>query len=139
MKLKEIPYLVWFSAKSLVLDLVDLLSALKKAKTWSFILYSTFFLAVYYRQLDLMKIALPLILILYIIRQHKEPNYNKSIRERAFRKNDNEKIEEYYEKYKKHCFYSRKEFKDYDEYKKDEIKKLDEKKYIESGQSDIQS
>ena len=136
MKLKELLYLVWYSIKSLFTDLLEFFSALKKAKTWSFILYATFFLGVYYRNYTVMKIALPAILLLYILRQNKEPDYNKSVRDRAFQQGDDEKIKLYYDRYKKQCYYSRKEPLSYDDYKKAEIRKLDEKKYTQSGQSD---
>lgn len=138
MKLKDILYLIWYSIKDLLIDLIELISALKKAKTWSFILYATIFLLAYYRSLTRTNaiIVIAFILILYIIRQHKEPNYNKSVKERAFRKHDDEKTRIYYEKYKNHCYYSKKEIVDYEEYKKRELMKLDEKKYIQLNQDD---
>jgi len=69
----------------------------------------------------------------YIARQNKEPEYNKALRERAFIRNDEIKIMQYYEKYKKQCFFSKKEPLSYEDYKKDEIFKIEEKKHIQSG------
>src|SRR3990167_10088313 len=124
MKLKHIPYLVYDSLKSLVMDLVGLAASLKKAKTWSFILYATFFLAVYYKNYIVMKIALPLILILYILRRQKEPEFNTALRKRAFLNNNDKEIMEHYEKYKKQCFYSKAEPLSYEDYKREEIEKF---------------
>ena len=136
MKLKEIPFLIFYSFKSLVMDLVELAESFKKAKTWSFILYATFFLAVYYKQYTLMKIALPIILILYVIRQDKEPEYNKELKEKAFLKGDDKEMLRYYQRYKKQCYFSKKEALSYEDYKANEVKELKEKRYIESDQSD---
>ena len=129
----NIIFLIWYSVKSLIMDLADLLSALKRAKTWSFILYATFFLAVWYKNYTLMKIALPLILLLYIIRQDKEPDFQKAKKDRAFLRNDTKRIEGYYEKYKSACYFSRprKEPLNYEDYKKEELRKLFEKKELE--------
>ncbi len=140
MGIKKIPYLIWFSAKSLVLDLVEFLGAFKRAKTWSFILYAGLFLIMYYKKLTQTNaiIIISLILIIYIIRQNKEPSYNKALKEKIFLKNDEEQIKVYYDKYKRQCFFAKKEPLDYDNYRKEEIKKIHEKMCTQSGQSDIQ-
>jgi len=133
MKLKHIPYLVYDSLKSLVMDLVGLAASLKKAKTWSFILYATFFLAVYYKNYIVMKIALPLILILYILRRQKEPEFNTALRRMVFLTNNDKEIGVYYEQYKKQTsfVFPRRESLSYEEYKREEIEKLKEKIYVQ--------
>ena len=129
MKLKHIPYLVYDSLKSLVMDLVELAASLKKAKTWSFILYATFFLAVYYKNYIVMKIALPLILVLYILRRQKEPEFGTTLRKRAFLRNNDKEIQEYYEQYKRQCYFTipKRVPLSYEDYKREEIEKLKEK------------
>ena len=133
MKLKHIPYLVYDSLKSLVRELVELAASLKKAKTWSFILYATFFLAVYYEKYNIMKIALPLILILYIVRRQKEPEFNTALKGRAFLNNIDSETQLYYEQYKKQTsfVFPRRESLSYEEYKREEIEKLKEKIYVQ--------
>lgn len=138
MRFKDVLFLLWDSIKALFMDLVDLFGALKKAKTWSFILYATFILAVYYRNMTVIKIALPLIILLYIARRSNEPEYMRAYKDRAFLNDDEEVIGEYYEKYKRQCFFTNKEPLPYEEYKKEEIKKIQDRKCIESGQIDTE-
>lgn len=124
MGFKELTFLVYYSVKSLIVDLFEFLNSLKKAKTWSFILYATFFLGVYYKNYTVIKIALPLILLLYIIRQNKEPDYNRVVREKAFMSGEDERIMVYYKKYCKQCFFANTTPKSFEEYKVVETKKL---------------
>ncbi len=133
MKIKHIPYLIYDSIKSLVMELVELANSIKKAKTWSFILYATFFLAVYFKQYTLMKIALPLILVLYVMRRQKEPEFNLALKRRAFLTNNDEEIREYYKQYERICYFTfpRREPLSYEDYKKEEIEKLKERKVIQ--------
>ena len=105
MKLKDILFLLWYSIKDILMDFVRLLDELKKPRTWSFILYASLFLIAYYRKLTLTNavIVLSLILLVYVVRQHKDPDFNKAVKEKAFLKNDDDKIKDYYEQYKRQC------------------------------------
>lgn len=131
MRLKDIPYLVWYSIMDILADLFRYIESLKNPRTWSFILYAVLFIGAYYKQYTLIKISLPLILLIYIIRQRKEPEFNRKLRERAFLKNDDSKISSYYEEYKNYCFFSRKDALSYEGFKKEEIQKITERKYKE--------
>lgn len=139
MKLKETLYLLSYSIKSLFYDdLMEILDSLKKAKTWSMIMYSILFVGIYYRNMTLITLSLPFVILLYIVRQNKEPEYNRALREWIFRNNDEKGIMEYYEKYKKQCYFSipKKEPLSLEEYKKDELKKFDARKYTEQDMND---
>ena len=128
MKFKELLYLIVYSLKSLLLDLINLLSALRHVKTWSFILYATLFLIAYYHKLTIINavIIIGLILLIYIARQHKDPDFNTAVKEKAFLENDEEKIKGDYESYKKQCYFTipKKEPLSYEEYKQRELKQL---------------
>jgi len=128
MKPKDLLFLVWYSIKDLLLDIFMFLEALKKPKTWSFILYATLFLVAYYRKLTWTNagIIFSLIFLIYIIRQNKDTNFLKALKEKAFLDNDDKKIRSHYETYTKKCYFSvpRKEPLGYEEYKIEEVRRI---------------
>jgi chromate transport protein ChrA len=138
MKPKYFFYLVWYSIKSLVMDLLEIFSALKRPKTWSFILYATLFLMIYYRKLTWTNfiVIILLIFIIYTFRQNKEPFFLERIKEKAFLENDKEKIKDYYNKYCRGCFFQNKHPLKLDEFKAEELRRINERKYREQGKVD---
>jgi len=106
-KAKDILFLLYDSGKALVTDFIELISSLKQAKTWSFILYAVIIIAAYTRNLTLMKVTIPFILILFVARRNQDPSYHAAVRRRAFNNNDLDKLEKYYRRYIKDCKYSR--------------------------------
>ena len=141
MKMKELFFLLTYSLKSLLVDDIgDVFVSLKKAKTWSFIFYATFFISAYYQQYALTWVALSLIFVVYIIRKHKEPEYNIAVKERAFLKGDEEKICQYYERYKREAYFStsQRKSKTYEDYKQEETQKILEKKHQQQQRMIIQ-
>ena len=132
MKFKGLLFLIWYSIKDILMGIVYLMESLKKPKTWSFILYAALFLMAYYRKLTIINAAVVifLILVIYTARQNKDPEFNKAVREKAFLDNEEAKIQEYYETYKKQCYFTvpRKEPLSYEEYKQYEIKKIEKDK-----------
>ena len=132
MKPKNLLFLIWYSVRDILLDIIRLIEALKKPKTWSFILYATLFLMAYYRKLTITNaiIIIFLILVIYIARQKKDPEFNKAVKEKAFIGNEEDKIQEYYETYKKQCYFTipRKEPLSYEGYKQKELENIREKK-----------
>ena len=131
MKPKDVPFLVYDSFRALVMDLVHMFKTLKKASTWSFILYATFFVGAYYRNYTVMKIALPLMIVVYILRRRVEPEFTESLKERAFLKNKEIEIREYYERYKTRCKFSRVQPLEFEDYKQEELKKIQSRKQSE--------
>ena len=128
MKPKDLLFLVWYSIKDILMDIFRFLEALKKPKTWSFILYSTLFLMAYYRKLTWANatIIISLIFLIYIIRQNKDTDFLKALKEKAFLNNNDGKIRPHYETYTKKCYFSvpRKEPLSYEEYKIEELKRI---------------
>ena len=131
MKSKDLLFLIEYSIKDILFDVVRVLEALKKPKTWSFVLYATLFLMAYYRKLTAINaiVIISLILIIYIARQKKDPDFDKAVKEKAFLRNEEDKIKNYYETYKRQCYFTipRKEPLSYEEYKEKELKKIEEK------------
>ena len=127
MKSKDLLFLIEYSIKDILFDVVRVLEALKKPKTWSFVLYATLFLMAYYRKLTAINaiVIISLILIIYIARQKKDPDFDKAVKEKAFLRNEEDKIKNYYETYKRQCYFTipRKEPLSYEEYKEKELKK----------------
>ena len=114
------------------MDIVRLMESLKKPKSISFILYAALFLMAYYRKLTITNAAviILLILVIYTARQNKDPEFNRAVREKAFLGNEEAKIQEYYETYKKQCYFTipRKEPLSYEDYKQKELNRIREQK-----------
>ena len=105
-KIKEFFYLIYFSARSLFIDdLIETLEELKKPKTWSSILYLVLFVGAYLRNWVLVKIAFPLIILVYVVRQRVDGKYKTELYDKSFLNDDSKFIERAYEKYKRDCLY----------------------------------
>ena len=135
MTLKEMLYLLGYSIKHLLNDLVDFLLEFKKAKTWGFIFYFTLVYAYFTNNIVLYWTALPIIGLIYVVRQHKEPRYHLELKKKALLTNNESEVRKYYESYKKNCFFSNKNPMSYEAFKESELKKLQEKTNTESGHS----
>ena len=128
-QLYERLYFIYYSVKDIFIDIVNLLEDLKKPRMWSTILYVTFFIAAYKRDFKLMKWTLPLIFIVYLIRQKKDTKWKGELFEKDLRRNiDSDIVKDHYKRYTKHCHFSHKEPIRVDEWKLSEIKRLDEKR-----------
>ena len=132
MNLKDLLFLVAYSIKDILLDVLRVLEILKKPQTWSFVMYVSLFLIAYYQKLTKVNAAvlLSLILVIYVVRQHKDPEFNRAVKDKAFLKNDDLKVMKYYEDYKKRCYFSvpRKEPLSYEEYQQKEVEEIKERK-----------
>ena len=121
-------YFIYYSVKELLMDIVNLIEELKKPRMWSAILYATFFVAAYARNFKLMRWTLPLIFIMYLIRQKKERKYISELFEKDLKRSiDSNIVKEHYDIYKKQRYFAHKEFLDFNDWKKIEIKKLNKK------------
>lgn len=132
MKLKDLLFLVWYSIRDIILDVMRFMDTLKKPKTWSFILYAALFLIAYYRKLTVWNatMVILLILVIYVIRQKNDPDFNKTVKENAFLNGEENKIKEYYDDYTRQCYFTipRKEPLSYEDYKQQELKKIQRNK-----------
>lgn len=128
---KEFLFLVWYSLKSMVADLLSVLQTFKESRTWFFIAISLLFVGAYYQNFTLIKVALPAALILYIVRKRLEPGYDKAIRRRAFLSGDEAKMMEYYDKDRRARYFAKQKFITFEEFKKQELKKIKGKRNIE--------
>ena len=127
MKLKRLLYerlyFVYYSVKELGMDVVNLLLELKKPRMWSAILYGTFFVAVYLRNFKLMRWTLPIIFIIYLIRQKQEKHWKGELFEKDLKRNiDSYIVKEHYNLYNKQCYFAHKESLDFSRWKKRERK-----------------
>lgn len=124
------PYL--YGIKELKNDFLEIIRLFKKPKTWSAILYATFLIAIYIRNYNLMWWTIPLISLVYFIRNKRENLWKAELYEKDIKNNiDSDIVNEHYERYKKQCYFARKEFLSFDEWKQSEIKRLDERNKID--------
>lgn len=127
-KIYEALYPIYFGIKELIVDILSFIEELKKPRTWSAILYGTFFVAAWYKNFTLMKWTLPLILIIYFIRQKKERRYIKDMYRRDLKNGiDSDIVKGHYERYVKQCGFSHKERMPFGEWKQKELRGIDEK------------
>ena len=78
-----------------------------------------------------MRWTLPLIFIIYLIRQKKERKYVGELFEKDLKRNILSNIvKEHYELYKKQCYFAHREFLELDGWKKLELKRINEKNKI---------
>lgn len=128
-KLRYTLYWIYYSFKELFIEPFRLLEELKKPKMWATILYIIFFGSVYARNYTVMKWTLPMILIVYLVRQKRDRKYIGEMFIRDLRKdNDTDLVKEHYERYSKQCFFSKTEPISFEEWKKNEIVRIDEKR-----------
>lgn len=130
MKLRYLPFLLWYSVKEIFKLPGELFDILKRAKTWSFIFYLTMFMLIYYHKATWTSYVVisALILLVYFVRQKNEPRFNEALREKAFMKNDSEILMKYFRRYCQECFYTHKQPVEYEEWKKREIDVIAEKR-----------
>lgn len=127
-KLYETIYPYWYGIKELGNDFIDIISQFKKPRTWSAILYATFLIAVYVRNYNLMLWTIPLILLVYFIRNKKENLWKAELYEKDINNNINSDIvKEHYERYKKQCYFAKKDYLPFEEWRQSELKRLEEK------------
>lgn len=127
-QLYERLYFVYYSVKEIKDDIINFIKEFRKPKMWLLILYVTFFVAVWKRNLKLVWTVLPLIFIVYLIRQKKDTKWRGELFEKDLRRNiDSDIVKEHYKRYTKNCHFSHKEPIGMNEWKKSEIRRLDEK------------
>lgn len=128
MNLKELIFLLWYSLKAFTNEMISLIMAFKKPETWFYLAIATFIITAYYRKIGVMLWSIPMMIIIYIIRQKQEGIYKAQLKEKAFLRGDEDILQEEYEKYIKNCFYKIPKVSpmSYDEWKlkeKEEIEK----------------
>ena len=123
-KLYEAFYPIYFGLKELLVDILSFIAEFRKPRMWSAILYGTFFVAAYTRNFKLMKWTIPLILIIYFIRQKRDRRYMREIYIKDLKNNiDSDIVKEHYKRYVKQCNFSHKEVLPLDEWKVEELKR----------------
>ena len=125
-KLREYLWLVYYS---FVLEPFEeicyLFESIKKPKTWFYAALGIATYGAYYKKYNVIKAMLPIIIILYIIRQKIEGSYRRSLLTNDLSKNkDTEIVKQAYENYKKKCFFSNSEPLEYEQWKQREINKM---------------
>jgi len=124
MRIREVPFLLWYSAKSILwTDPKEVVVSLKNPRTWSYILYATVIISVWYGWYTMLRFSLPLLALTYIVVQHNEPSYHKALRRHAFLKNDREFVMKEYLKHLRYCKYNKKEPLPIEEFRRQEIEK----------------
>jgi hypothetical protein len=133
MRIKDIPYLIWFSFKSIFLELLKVLASFRESRTWFYVFMAVFAIGVYEKNYSLVKIALPAALLMYFVMKRKEPDYGTALRDRAFLKNNDIEIMHHYRMYAKRCRFAKTVPVEYEEYKKEELKKIKARKRKNKG------
>lgn len=120
---KEFAYLLYYSVRAFFRDIAVVLSELKRPRTWSWVLMSTVFVSIYYREYNWLKVIIPLLFIVKIIRDKQEGRYRRELFEKDLRAGkDTDLVKEYYESYTRDCRYSGKLPKEYKEWKENQLK-----------------
>ena len=136
MKWKEFKDLVVYSTKYLLEDFISILGEIKKPKTWLSILYVGVGYGIYTQNSAMVKIATPLILIIYIIRQKIDGSYRKDkFLHDVLRSRDTYIVKEYYENYLKSCKIKKIIPHEYNIWKTKQIKNYYKNNKNEIGQS----
>lgn len=118
-------YSVWYSARQIGNDAVDLAKELKRPNTWSAILYVACFYAFMKRDLTLFTWLIPAIVFVYVYRQRVDGRYRGELKKKAFLNNDKIVLEEEYEKYKRECHFTKQVALDYTQWVETEKRKLE--------------
>lgn len=127
-KLYERLYFIYYAIKDFGKEIVNLISEFKKPRMWFAILCGTFFIAAYTRNRKLMVWAIPFIVLVYFIRHKRENFWKGELFEKDLRRSiDSNIVKDHYRHYTKQCHFSHKEPIGMEEWKKAEIKRLDEK------------
>lgn len=117
-------YSVYYSAKEILSEFLDLLNQFKKPKMWSSILYIACFYAFLTHNATLFRWLIPAILIVYLIRQRVDGAYRNELKKRAFIKGDDVILKEEYSKYQRESHFMKKEPLEYELWKEQERNKL---------------
>lgn len=127
MRIKEVLFLLAYSAKSMFWgEPLEFISSLKKPRTWSYLLYATFLLSLWYRWFTIMLFTLPCIGIVYLITQHNDPDYHVALKRHAFIMNDRVIVRKEHEKYLRACRFNNKPALSYDEFRREELRKMNQ-------------
>jgi len=117
-------YSIYHSIKSIGLEVGDLLLQLKKPRTWFAILIFVMVYGIITKDILLLKWAPISILIVYWLRQRIDGKYKRELKLKALMHNNDIILKEEYEKYKRTCYFSKKEALDYELWKKEELTEL---------------
>ena len=127
-RLYEELYFIWFGLKELLMAPVQFLMEFKKPRMWSTILYAVFVYAAYTRNIKLAWSTIPLILLVYFIRQKKDTQHIAEMYEKDLRRNiDSDMVMHRYKRYQSQCTFAHKSPTSFEEWKKQEIEEIDRK------------
>lgn len=127
-KIYEELYFIWFGLKELMLAPVQFLTEFKKPRMWSAILYAVFVYAAYTRNIKLVWSVIPLILLVYFIRQKKDTQHIAEIYEKDLRRNiDSDMVKHRYERHQSQCTFAHKSSIAFEDWKKQELQEIDKK------------
>ena len=118
-------YSLKYSFKEIGRDLLDFLSDFKKPGTWSAILYVVCFYAVLKKNYNLFSWLIPLIALIYIIRQRVDGKYRIELFKKALRNNNELILKEEYKKYTRECYFTKQEPNIFETWKELELRKID--------------
>jgi hypothetical protein len=122
MKIFELKDLFFYGLEELGQRAKEIMAAFKKPKLWAYVCYSLFFYAVLSNKLILIKLVLPMIFLIYLIRLKIDGKYRKISFERDLLKNrDTYIVKEYYESYLKQQTMRIKPIDTFEEWKKKKI------------------
>ncbi len=79
MKPKEFFYLLWYSVKSFFADVGEMFKELLNPKTWSYLTIAAMFVSVWYNQVQLLKILVPVFLLIKIVRHNLEGKFRHEL------------------------------------------------------------
>ena len=69
MKPKEFFFLLYYSGKELVDEFINIIMEVKRPKFWFYVSFSLLVYGIYSKNATLVKIAMPIAMVIYIIRQ----------------------------------------------------------------------
>jgi hypothetical protein len=111
------------------MDIISFLEGFKKPKMWSALLYITFFVLVLMRKYGLAWRTMSLIFLVYLIRHKRDGRYKYEMFVKDLMKGmDSSVVKEHYKMYVDKCHFSKKLELSFEEWKADEIKKLEKRK-----------
>jgi len=126
MRPKEFLYLLWYSVRTFFTDVVELILELRNPKSISYILLGIMFIAAYYRNYRLLYILAPVVLFIKIARDRIEGKFTYELFERDLKNGKNSNlVMQYFHKYTKKCSFANKLPLKFDEWKEEEIKKIE--------------
>lgn len=125
MRFKEFVWLIYYSfIKEPFLELVSILAEVKKAKTWLYIGVIAAAYSAYIGKTVVIKILLPFIILIYLIRNNIEGAYKKDLFEHDLKSGkDTNILQQSYQQYKQKCFFAKTVAMSYEDWKENEINK----------------